>query len=109
MKTLAAWRYLAPELGPVWMLRLLARDGVDGPIISENLGLFKSARFDPDFFWSHAVKEKLKRGLQAVPAGFTRKKRKQMVDALMSRGIDGDDGSIRGSGSYDLDEPAEAG
>jgi hypothetical protein len=110
MRTLAAWQFLALERGPVWMLRLLARDGVEGPIIYENIGPFRSvARYDPNFFWSHAVGEKQRRGLQGVPSGFTGKKRRQMVDELMRIGIDGNDGSILTSGSHDMDEVAEVG
>ena len=89
------------------MLRLLARDGVDGPIIYEKLGPSKCEKFDPHLFRVHAMGEKRRRGLQGVPAGFTRRKRRQMMDDLKRRGIDGDDGSIFGSSTRDEDEVAE--
>jgi hypothetical protein len=81
------------------MLRLLARDGVEARIPHRNLGRYDSAAgYDPDFFWRHARGETLRRGLPGVPAGFTGKKRREMVDELLKRGIDGNDESIRGSG-----------
>jgi hypothetical protein len=107
LRTLDAWRYLAPARGPIWILRLLARDGVEGPVIYENFGPFKSEQFDPNFFWLHAMGEIRQRGLQGVPAGFTGKKRRHMVEELMRRGIDGNDGSIFGSSSNETEDETE--
>jgi len=86
------------------MLRLLARDGVDGPIIYEKLGPSKCEKFDPHLFRVHAMGEKRRRGLEGISAGFTGMKRRQTVDELKRSGIDGNDGSIPGSGSHDIDD-----
>jgi hypothetical protein len=77
---------------------------VEDPIAHENLGQANCEKFDRAIFWPHSAREKRKRGLQGVPAGFIGKKRRHMVDELKRRGINGNDGTILRSGNHGIDD-----
>jgi hypothetical protein len=86
------------------MLRLLARDGVEARITHQNLGRTSPPCDVILTFLAACRRRGAEAGLPRVPAGFTRTKRRQMVDGLMRRGIDGNDGSVLGLGSPDIQE-----